>query len=232
MRIMDKRTCILFFFMAMVWGLNAQDREERKIVKLVTDSGTIKIALYNETPKHRDNFLKLVKEGYYDGILFHRVISNFMIQTGDSATRHAKPGELLGDTYGPYKVPAEIRFPEIFHKRGVVAAAREGDEVNPQRESSMSQFYIAWGKRFNRNGIADMEERLSRSLGQVFSFPPEIKEIYYKYGGIPHLDGQYTVFGEVIEGMEVVNKIQWAETDGNDRPLIDIHIIKATIEEK
>ena len=210
--------------------LSAQDLSSCAEVLLETDSGKIRIALYNETPKHRDNFLKLVKEGFYDGVLFHRVIENFMIQTGDSTTRHAQPGELLGEApYENYTIPAEIRFPQIFHKRGSVAAAREGDDVNPERASSMGQFYIVWGRRFNSNGLDDMEERVYRATKTLFSFPQEIREAYYKIGGTPHLDTQYTVFGEVLEGLDVVDKIQRMPGDENNRPLTDIKIIKATV---
>lgn len=208
----------------------AQNLEDCPVVQIDTDSGTIKIALYNETPLHRDNFLKLVKEGFYDGLLFHRVISNFMIQTGDSLSRHAEPGKELGDgAYEKYKIPAEIRFPQIFHRRGTVAAAREGDAENPERMSSMCQFYIVWGKKLSNNMMDDVEERIARNTGNIISFPKELREAYLRIGGTPHLDGQYTVFGEVLEGMDVVDKIQWAETDDNARPLKDIHIIKATV---
>ena len=200
------------------------------VVQLETDSGTIKIALYNETPLHRDNFLKLVKEGFYDGVLFHRVIDQFMIQTGDSISRHAEPGQELGEgDYETYKVPAEIRFPQLFHRRGTVAAAREGDDVNPNRESSMCQFYIVWGKKFTNNMIDDVEERIARKTGNIITIPKELREVYMKKGGTPHLDGQYTVFGEVIEGLDVVDRIQKAETDQNNRPLCDIRIVKATV---
>ena len=209
---------------------SAQNIENSPVVSLETDSGTMKIALYNETPRHRDNFLKLVKEGFYDGLLFHRVISNFMIQTGDSVSRHAAPGVELGDgAYETYKIPAEFHFPQIVHRRGTVAAAREGDAENPNRESSMCQFYIVWGKKYSNNMMDDVEERIARNTGNIISFPKEVREIYMRQGGTPHLDGQYTVFGEVIEGLEVVDKIQWAETDDNARPLKDIRIIKATV---
>ena len=213
-------------------GLTARAQEQRHIVQLVTDSGSVKIALYNETPLHRDNFLKLVREGFYDGVLFHRVIFGFMIQTGDSLSKYAEPGKLYGDgRYESYKIPAEIRYPEIVHRRWTVAAAREGDEKNPQRESSMCQFYIVYGKRFNDDMLDEEQERLDRETGGTVKMTPEIREIYKKYGGTPHLDGQYTVFGEVVEGMDVVDKIQRVETDDNARPLGDIRILKAMVEE-
>ena len=224
-----RKTVLLMMLLAVMTAW-AQTEDPRPVVRLETDSGTVSIALYNETPIHRDNFLKLVGEGFYDGVLFHRVINRFMVQTGDSLSRHAAPGQELGDGfYEAYQLPAEFRFPQLFHKRGAVAAAREGDHVNPRRQSSMCQFYIVWGKKYSNNMMDDVEERIARNTGNIISFPKEVREIYMRQGGTPHLDGQYTVFGEVIEGLEVVDKIQWAETDDNARPLKDIRIIKATV---
>lgn len=201
----------------------------RHEVLLETNKGNILIALYNETPLHRDNFLKLVKSGFYDGLLFHRVIDKFMIQTGDSASRHAEPGTLLGDSPEPYTVPAEIRFPQLFHKRGAIGAAREGDDVNPDRASSASQFYIVYGNRFTDEWLDKVQARLdTTTCGQV-KLPTEIREVYKKQGGTPHLDGQYTVFGEVLQGIDVVRDIEWVETDKNDRPIEDVRIIRATV---
>lgn len=212
--------------------MTAQEEGNQRIV-LETDSGDVTIMLYNETPLHRDNIVKLVREGFYDGLLFHRVIEDFMIQTGDSISRHAPAGKLLGvGSYETYKIPAEIRFPQIFHKRGSVAAAREGDAENPQRESSMCQFYIVWGKRYSGNMMDDVEERIARNTGELISFPQEVRDAYFQYGGTPHLDGQYTVFGEVVEGLDVVEKIMAVQTDENNRPLTDIRIKKAYIDEK
>lgn len=201
----------------------------RHEVLLETTKGNIRIALYNETPQHRDNFIKLVKEGFYDGLLFHRVIDRFMIQTGDSASRHAAPGQMLGDSPESYKIPAEIRYPALFHKRGAVAAARESDNVNPDRESSASQFYIVYGRRFNDSMLDDVQLRLDKNTGGAVKLTPEIREAYKRFGGTPHLDGQYTVFGEVTEGIDTVEYIEWAETDKNDRPVEDIRIIRATV---
>lgn len=201
----------------------------RHEVLLETTKGNIRIALYNETPQHRDNFIKLVKEGFYDGLLFHRVIDRFMIQTGDSASRHAAPGQMLGDSPESYKIPAEIRYPALFHKRGAVAAARESDNVNPDRESSASQFYIVYGRRFNDSMLDDVQLRLDKNTGGAVKLTPEIREAYKRFGGTPHLDGQYTVFGEVTEGIDTVENIEWAETDKNDRPVEDIRIIRATV---
>ena len=220
------------FLLLLPLPVMAQEEETQRIV-LETDSGNVTIMLYNETPLHRDNIVKLVKEGFYDGVLFHRVIEDFMIQTGDSISRHAPAGTLLGvGSYETYKIPAEIRFPQIFHKRGSVAAAREGDAENPQRESSMCQFYIVWGKRYSGNMMDDVEERIARNTGNLISFPQEVRDAYFQYGGTPHLDGQYTVFGEVVEGLDVVERIMAAQTDKNNRPLIDIRIKRAYIDEK
>lgn len=194
-----------------------------------TSKGNIRIALYNETPLHRDNFIKLVKEGFYDGLLFHRVISSFMIQTGDSASRNAKPGQLLGDSPEGYKVKAEIRYPQLFHKRGAVAAARESDNVNPERESSASQFYIVYGRRYDDIRLDAAQRMLDKTTHGLVRLTPEVREAYKVKGGAPHLDGQYTVFGEVVEGLDVVDNIQWVETDENDRPKEDIRIIRATV---
>lgn len=201
----------------------------RHEVLLETTMGNIRIALYNETPKHRDNFIKLVKEGFYDGLLFHRVIDRFIIQAGDSASRHAAPGQLLGDSPESYKVPAEIKFPALFHKRGAVAAARESDSVNPERASSASQFYIVYGRRFNDSMLDEAQLKLDRSTGGKVKLTPEVRETYKRIGGTPNLDGQYTVFGEVIEGIDTVKDIEWVETDKNDRPVEDVRIIRATV---
>lgn len=225
MRILGLLTWVLLLPLSVM----AQE-EQRTSIVLETDSGNVTIMLYNETPRHRDNIIALVNRGFYDGLLFHRVIENFMIQTGDSISRNAPEGQLLGDgKYETYKIPAEIRFPQFFHKRGSVAAAREGDKENPQRESSMCQFYIVWGKRYSGNMMDDVEERIARNTGELISFPQEVRDAYFQYGGTPHLDNQYTVFGEVVEGLDVVERIMRAKTDDNDRPVIDIHIQRAYV---
>lgn len=194
-----------------------------------TTEGNIRIALYDETPQTRDNFLKITKMEIYDSLLIHRVIKNFMIQSGDTNSKHAKPGQLLGTGDFDYTTEAEFRLPQIFHRRGVVAMAREGDDKNPERRSSACQFYIVWGKVLNDIQLAKVQERLdSATQGQV-KLTPEMIETYKTVGGTPHLDGQYTIFGEVIEGMDVVEKIQQVECDKNDRPLKDIRILKATV---
>ena len=223
----------LFSFLFILLSLPSfsQDALPRQQVVLETDSGNIRIELFNETPLHRDNFLKNVREGIYDGVLFHRVITNFMIQTGDTVSRHAVPGQLLGESKEGEKIPAEIRFPEIFHKRGSLAAAREGDEVNPERKSSQHQFYIVWGRRLSDMMLDQVQDRLDEATGGQIKLTPELREAYQRFGGTPHLDGQYTVFGQVVEGLDVVNRIQWTETDSNNRPLNDIRIIKAKIVE-
>lgn len=220
-----------FLFFLLSIPSFSQDALPRKQVILETDSGNIRIELYNETPLHRDNFLKNVREGIYNGVLFHRVITNFMIQTGDTVSRHAVPGQLLGESKEGEKIPAEICFPELFHKRGSLAAAREGDEVNPERKSSQHQFYIVWGRRLSDMMLDQVQDRLDETTGGQIKLTPELREAYQRFGGTPHLDGQYTVFGQVVEGLDVVNRIQWTETDANNRPLNDIRIIKAIIVE-
>ena len=194
-----------------------------------TTEGNIRIALYDETPLTRDNFLKITKMEIYDSLLFHRVIKNFMIQSGDTNSKHAKPGQLLGTGDFDYTTEAEFRLPQIFHRRGVVAMAREGDDKNPEMRSSACQFYIVWGKVLNDVQLAKVQERLDSATQGRVKLSPEMIETYKTVGGTPHLDGQYTVFGEVVEGMDVVEKIQQVECDKNDRPLKDIRIIKATV---
>lgn len=220
---------LLFAFLCVTLATMAQQDTLRHEVLLETTKGNIRLALYNETPLHRDNFLKLVRQGFYDGVLFHRVIEKFMIQAGDSASRHAAPGTLLGDCTEPYTVPAEIRYPQIIHKRGALAAACEGDAANPQRASSASQFYIVYGRRFTDEMLDKVQARLDEQTKGEVKLTPEVREVYKAKGGTPHLDGQYTVFGEVLEGIDVVRDIQWVETDKNDRPLEDVRILRAVV---
>ena len=187
------------------------------MVEMNTNYGKIVLKLYNDTPLHRDNFIKLASEGTYDGLLFHRVIEGFMIQGGDPESRDAKPGVMLGSGTLGYNVPAEFR-PNLFHKRGTLCAAREGDEVNPKKESSASQFYIVQGRVWSDADLDRMGEQFNKK------FTAEQRKAYTTVGGTPHLDGEYTVFGEVVEGMEVVDKIAAAKRDRFDRPLEDIRI--------
>lgn len=228
MHIDMKRLFFMAVLLSIVTPFMAQESMRNKVL-LETDSGRIVIALYDNTPLHRDNFLKNVREGIYDGVLFHRVIRDFMIQTGDTASRNAKPREMLGDSPESVKIPAEILYPQLIHKRGAVAAAREGDDTNPERFSSSFQFYICWGRRLTDYQLDNIQERVSKATKGTVNFSPEVREVYKTQGGIPHLDGQYTVFGEVLEGLDVVDKIQNAAKDSNDRPLLDVRIIKATL---
>ena len=187
-------------------------------VLMKTSLGNIKLKLYNETPQHRDNFIKLVKEGTYNGLLFHRVIKDFMIQGGDVTSKDAPMSKQLGAGDLGYTVPAEFVYPKYFHKKGALSAARTSDEVNPERESSASQFYIVTGKFFTEMELDKMEEE------QGITFTPEQRQAYMLEGGTPHLDGKYTIFGEVVSGMKAVDKIQFTETNADDRPVKNIKI--------
>ncbi|MCQ2146465.1 MAG: peptidylprolyl isomerase [Bacteroidales bacterium] len=199
-------------------------------VVMETTMGNIVLRLLDETPLHRDNFLSLVKEHAYDSLLFHRVIEDFMIQGGDPDSKNAEPGAFLGEGDRPYTVPAEFRLEDgIYHKRGMLAAARESDDVNPEQASSAMQFYITWGNIFDEEGIAAMQERLDSRTGGKVKLTEKMIQTYMTEGGCPHLDGQYTVFGEVLEGMDVVDAIQKVQTDENDRPVEDVRIIKCYI---
>ena len=204
----------------------AQDRAE---VELQTTEGNIRIALFNETPQHRDNFMKLVRMQFYDSLLIHRVIKDFMIQGGDLQSRHAKPGQLLGIGELDYTQEPEFRLPQIYHRRGMVAAARESDRVNPERRSGAAQFYIVWGKVYDDKRLAKVQERLDSATNGQVKLTPEMIETYKTVGGTPHLDGQYTVFGEVTQGLDIVERIQQVETDKNDRPVNDIRILSVKI---
>lgn len=235
-----------------------------------TTEGDIRINLYDETPLHRDNFKKLVEEGFYNETLFHRVIKDFMVQCGDPESKSAPKGKMLGIGGPGYTIPAEIKYPEIFHKRGALCAARTADEVNPERESSGSQFYIVWGKVYKPGELKQMEKQLAMQQEQgVFNslvaahrseimdlrrsrnreglmalqdelekqtrerckelgkpqFTDEQVQVYTTLGGTPFLDNQYTVFGCVEEGLDVVEKILSKKTDRNDRPLDDVKIL-------
>lgn len=243
-------------------------------VRIKTSEGDILVRLYDETPIHRDNFIKLAKQGYYDGTLFHRVIKDFMIQGGDPDSRNAPAGKMLGSGGPDYTLPAEFVYPQLFHKRGALSAARLGDEVNPAKESSGSQFYIVWGKTFkpaelkqlerqmamqqeqdvfnalakqhhdeimdlrrnrDRAGLQAMQEQLLKEAEDICKanpagFTEEQAQAYTTVGGTPHLDGQYTVFGEVTDGLDVVEKIQGVKTLRGDRPCDDVQVIAMTVE--
>lgn len=243
------------------------------MVDIKTSLGDIRILLYGETPKHRDNFIKLVESDFYNGTLFHRVINKFMIQAGDPDSKGAAPGKMLGAGGPGYQIDAEIVYPKYFHKRGALAAARQGDQVNPERKSSGSQFYIVTGDVINDSAIKQMEQHLNmQQQQQIFNqlvmkhrdqimvmqqnqdnaglqalqqqliketeaeaaksplkLTPEQIEAYTSVGGTPHLDNQYTVFGEIVSGMDVVAKIEKVKTDQADRPTEDVKIISMEI---
>ena len=202
-------------------------RQKETHVVMETTMGTIELKLYDETPLHRDNFVQLVKENAFDSLLFHRVIQDFMIQGGDPDSKHAAPGTLLGEGDRPYTLPAEFRLEQgIYHRRGVIASAREGDDVNPEQRSSAMQFYIVWGRIFDDEGLDIVQERLDQRTGGSVRLTPEMREVYKTVGGTPHLDGQYTVWGEVVDGLDVVDAIQHVPTDDNDRPLEDVRILR------
>ena len=214
----DMKRILLIFGMVLLTmtGIRAQQR-----VKIHTTMGDIVVKLYDETPIHRDNFLKLVREGYYDGTLMHRVIRGFMIQGGDPNSKGAAPDKMLGGGSPDYTLEAEIRE-GLYHKRGALAAARKDDSINPERRSSGSQFYIVWGRTFTPRQMEYLVERMKAENPETGGMTPGQREVYATYGGAPHLDGKYTVFGEVVEGLDVVEKIQNVPTNSADRPLEDI----------
>ena len=248
--------------------------ENETKLKIETSAGDIVVKLYNETPRHRDNFIKLAQDGTYEGTLFHRVIKDFMIQAGDPESKEAPQGKMLGAGDVGYTIPAEFVYPKYFHKKGALSAARQGDNVNPEKASSGCQFYIVTGKVYsdstlldmerqmnqlrlnnafqalvqknmktiyklrkdgNQDGLLDLQDSLiAQAEAQVdkeepFRFTPEQVQAYTTVGGTPHLTGEYTVFGEVLEGMDVVDKIQRVKTDRNDRPEKDVIIQKVTV---
>ena len=194
-----------------------------KDVELVTTKGTMVIRLSDSTPKHRDNFIKLVNQHFYDGLLFHRVMSQFMVQTGDPKRKTAKAGEALGQGSPGYTVPAEMRS-YLFHKKGALAAARTPDEINPTRESNGSQFFLVQGRVYDDADLNQVEARLNG-----YKIPEAHREVYKTVGGSPSLDQKYTVFGEVIKGIEVIDSIAAVPTGERNRPVEDVKIIKATL---
>ncbi len=231
---MMKRTGLVMAFVSFFALLVAaqQDvklkrKDRKRDVELYTTAGIIVLRLYDSTPLHRDNFLKLVKSHYYDSVLFHRVIKNFMIQSGDPESKRAVPGQPLGNGGPGYRVPAEFRA-TLFHKKGVLAAARMGDDVNPEKQSSASQFYIVQGRPFNDRELDSIE--VVRLKG--YKLPAAHREVYKTLGGTPQLDQNYTVFGEVVSGLDVVDSIAGTATSkgpDKDRPLQDIRILKASL---
>ena len=218
-----------FSLLFLTLGVEARKKEKRSVVRIETSEGVIRVALSDDTPLHRDNFLRLASEGYYDGTLFHRCIRDFMIQGGDPDSRGAAPEVPLGEGGPDYTLPAEFCIPYLYHWRGALAAAREGDDVNPDQRSSGSQFYIVYGKKQKPADLKPLRELL-RERGCEMT--PQMSEEYQRRGGTPHLDGAYTVFGEVIEGMDVVERIQLLPTDGRDRPLRDVVVRSMTVEQR
>lgn len=222
-----KRIVTIIVLIAIITLVTSCKKKENLVV-METNKGNIELKLYDATPLHRDNFKNLVEEGAFDSLLFHRVIKNFMIQGGDPDSKHAEPGVLLGEGDRPYTIPAEFRLEEgIFHRRGALAAAREGDDVNPEQRSSAMQFYIVWGKVFNDEQLDYVQKRIDNYTDGRVKLTSEMREVYKSVGGTPHLDGQYTVFGEVVSGLDVVDAIQQSATDTNDRPLEDVRILRA-----
>lgn len=221
------RLSLLAILFIAVLPTMAQSRQ----VMLETTAGNILLTLYDDTPKHRDNFLKLVNEEFYDSLLFHRVIKNFMIQGGDPDSKKAEPGVTLGEGSTDYTVEAEFFDSEGHllhpHQRGVLAMAREGDSENPERRSSGCQFYIVWGKTYATQQLYQIGDKVEAQTGHRVTMTPELLDLYRKVGGVPHLDGQYTVFGEVTEGLDVVDRIQQVQTDDYDRPIDDVRILRA-----
>jgi peptidyl-prolyl cis-trans isomerase B (cyclophilin B) len=199
----------------------AQNRNKDKVV-ITTEYGKIVLALYENTPKHRDNMFKLIKQKFYDSTLFHRVIPNFVVQGGDPDSKRATSGQALGDGDVGYRIPAEINIVD-FHQRGAVGMARDN---NPEKASSGCQFYIVVGKKYTDEELNKISERTGRK------FTPQQRNIYKNKGGTPHLDGNYTVFGIVEEGMEVVDKIAAEERNPADRPLKDIKMVKVRLKKK
>jgi cyclophilin family peptidyl-prolyl cis-trans isomerase len=276
---MHLRSILLSLSLVLVIKTSFSQTFSKETILISTSFGNMKIKLFNETPQHRDNFLKLVKEHFYDSLLFHRVIEGFMIQGGDPDSKHAEPAKFLGDGDLKYTIPAEF-VPSLCHKKGMLCAARNGDDVNPEKASSACQFYIVQGKVRTDEDLAAFEKRINKTLitkikedilnkvenkslkekidafkkeqnndslmvyykiinKQVdeefvkvphYSFPPEHRTIYKTIGGTPHLDSQYTIFGEVIEGLDVIDKIAAVGKNKDDRPLIDIRMTISIIE--
>lgn len=252
---------LIFISLISMLSCNTKYNGSNRYVKIITNEGDIVVKLYNETPKHTENFIKLAEQKFFDDLIFHRVIKDFVVQGGDPETKNAVQGKVYGENDAGYLIDAEI-VDTIYHKRGVIAMAREGDEVNPEKKSSSSQFYLVVGKVFKEEELNELENKLNKKLREkiekelydsLFSchinlnskffnqltqkvstladsimkiknikFSENQRKIYTTVGGLPHLDGNYTVFGEIVEGYEVVEKISQVPTDSNDRPLKDI----------
>lgn len=277
---MFQKSIILILMLLSVIKTAVSQSFSKETILISTPHGNLKIKLFNETPQHRDNFIKLVKEHFYDSLLFHRVIEEFMIQGGDPDSKHADIFKVLGDGDLTYTIPAEIR-PELFHKKGMLCAARNSDDVNPTKASSACQFYIVQGKARTEEDLKAFERRINKSLitklkdsilsapehsvlqqkmkdfkatknndsllvyskqlneltdkayekAPHYTFPEAHKAVYKTLGGTPHLDTNYTVFGEVVEGLDVIDKIAAAKTGKNDRPLIDLRMTITIIAE-
>jgi peptidylprolyl isomerase/peptidyl-prolyl cis-trans isomerase B (cyclophilin B) len=218
---------LLLLLMGVVFAADSlQAQEAETLVLIDTDMGKIKVKLFNDTPLHRDNFIKNVSENRYEGLLFHRVIKQFMIQAGDVTSKDAPLDKQLGSGDLDYTIPAEIIYPAYFHKRGMLCAARTSDENNPDQASSATQFYIVTGKFFTEMELDKIEKAENKT------FTPEQKHSYMLEGGVPDLDNKYTIFGEVVSGMKVVDKIQFAPTNEYDRPLKNIKIKSTAIVKK
>ncbi len=263
---------IIFLLSVAISFSACKKKAEEPLVKITTTEGIFVVKLYKETPQHRDNFVKLIEQGYYDGLLFHKVMKDFLIQTGDPNSRDAGQNRLLGSGGPGYTIPAEIHYPQFFHRKGVLAAARLSDADNPNKKSNGSQFYVVLGKKYtdveldsieredynrqmekvwqriialHKNKIAAVQgdkQKLAAvqdtlivlaeeeiDLKQLFHFTPEQRKAYTTVGGIPFMDNEYTIFGEVTDGLEVLEKISEQPANHNDRPIKDIRILKAEI---
>lgn len=219
--------CLIVVSLAAQKDSTIKKKDRKRDVLIQTTMGDIVIRLSDSTPLHRDNFLKLVKVGYYDSVLFHRVIQEFMIQSGDPNSKRAAAGQPLGNGGPGYTIPAEFRT-TLFHKKGAIAAARTSDNVNPQKASSGSQFYLVQGRVYTDAGLDSLEK--GRLNGR--KIPVAYRETYKTIGGVPHLDQGYTVYGEIVKGLDIVDKIAAVQTSrgqDRDRPLADVRIIKTTL---
>ncbi|MGK7392918.1 MAG: peptidylprolyl isomerase [Candidatus Cyclobacteriaceae bacterium M3_2C_046] len=271
---MFKNILLISLLTSLTFCADNSGNSKDYLITLKTTEGDIKMILFDQTPKHKENFLKLARDGFYDGVLFHRVIEDFMIQTGDPDSKEAEPGTSLGNGGPGYNIPAEFNQ-DLFHQKGAVAAARQGDNMNPDKESSGSQFYIVHGKKFGEEellidqdmlyyyfrqyleeeGQEELREKVmglqqSQKFDQIQqlimsykgamekkydiklqkNYPEERLKAYTTVGGAPHLDDAYTVFGKVVEGLDVVDQIATTETGAADRPKEDIRILEVEVD--